>query len=93
MKPAQAYQCARKPKRICRSPVALVICMNVPEVTLVDGAPKWDVFGMLKNSPRNSAGRRSRIRNLRRSRCLPAKIALGRYSIDRPHALALKSAI
>ena len=51
--------------RIWRSPVALVICMKVPEVTLELGPPKWDVFGKLKNSARNCMRSRSRIGNSR----------------------------
>ena len=39
--------------------------MKVPEVTLVLGPPKWEVFGKLKNSPRNWSLSRSLIGNSR----------------------------
>src|SRR5450756_2283791 len=55
----EGYQVARRPRRICRSPEALVICMNVPDVTLVLTPPKCEVFAKLKNSPRNWALKRS----------------------------------
>src|ERR1044071_489199 len=60
---ANSYHVVRKPNRIWRSPEALVICMYVPDVTLLLMPPKWDVFGRLKNSARNCAFNLSLITN------------------------------
>jgi hypothetical protein len=46
---ALSYHVARNPNRMLRSPDALVICMNVVEVTLVLTPPKCEVLAKLKN--------------------------------------------